>query len=639
MIFRKILACVILTILAATPVLAQTVTFRDVPASHFAFEAINWVSDSANGAFMVGDAANNFHPSRHLNKFDAAQIFAMAAGFRHVTHGLPEEERAVFVRSFDEWRPFLETMANQYATWNGTVNREIAFLLYRGILTMQDVQGFVSQGGTEETRPLITRQQAIVWMVRLMGQATQARAIALPHAQPFADDAQISPAYRPYVYHARDLGIIRGDALGNMNPSAHFTRAEMATVFHNARGGGQAAQAQAPEQAASAATVSGTIASATDDSVTINTASGQETFPFTQNAVLIVDNAQRTASALSENMTATVLVNPARQVISLTARSPVIPPAAPAPTLYADEGFITAVTAVPTQSITIRTQRVRITGQIMDEERTFTFAPDATITRGGVPTEFSGIQVGDIAFFGFSQTAIHTLDLMERERVLNGVLHDVRPPYQGTGPIFILEQEDGRVYELRVQATTEISRDDTEGLNWDDLRIGDAITAEVEFDRINYISAEGTRGSADGRLNEIRITERNTEITMTGDAGSVSTFIIRPGVLDVYTLRIGMRLRVALDSREVTGLQTRADDMQPAVVLGFIQSIRADGTIIVAEGTAAAARTHTLTIPANATITRGGANLAASNLRTNMNVYVILTAPDATTVSSITILP
>ncbi|MCL2456185.1 MAG: hypothetical protein FWD19_01395, partial [Defluviitaleaceae bacterium] len=49
---------------------AQTATFRDVPVTHFAFEAINWVSDPENGAFMVGDASNNFNPARHLSKFE-----------------------------------------------------------------------------------------------------------------------------------------------------------------------------------------------------------------------------------------------------------------------------------------------------------------------------------------------------------------------------------------------------------------------------------------------------------------------------------------------------------------------------------------------------------------------------------------
>lgn len=633
---------VLIVVVFAVPSFAQTATFRDVQPTHFAFEAINWISDPARG-YMVGDAGNSFHPSRNLNKFEAAQIYAMAAGFRHVTHNLPQSQRAEFTRSHEQWRSFLDSMANEYTSWNRTVDREIAFLLYRGILTTDEVQSFVTRTGGAENRPLITRQQAVTWMVRLVGQAPQAQAVTLPHSSPFRDDAVIAPTFRRYVYHAREIGIIQG-ASGYMNPTSHFTRAEMATVFHSALANNNAAQTSISIGARTPVTVSGRISNIHEDThISITTATGTETFPFATNVVIMVDNTQRMISALRESMTVTVIVDANQRVISLVARSQVTDtitttsvPAAPAPTLYADEGFITAITE---QNITIRTQRVRITGQIIDEERVFTFSPNALITRGGSTAVRADIQIGDIAFFGFSQTSIHTLELMARERTLSGILIEARPPEIGGNPVLILETEGGSVYELRAQAT-EFSRDNVPNLNWHDLRIGDTLAAEVEFDRLVRVSAEGKRSVVDGRLNEIRITERNTEITVRHENEEVSSFVIRPGVFDVYTLRIGSQLRINLDSREVVSIQVRpTTQTHPTVVLGFIQTIRDNGTIIVSEGPGATARTHTLMIPSSATITRGGAVLNEYHLRTHMNVYVVLASPGANTVQSITILP
>jgi hypothetical protein len=294
---------IMLALLITTPVFAQTAAFRDVPANHFAFEAINWVSDPANGAFMVGDAGNNFNPGRHLNKFEAAQIYAMAAGFRHVTHTLPPAEREVFTRSFEKFRPFLDEMAAEFSSWNRTVDREIAFLLYRDILTTDEVRGFVTRTGTTETRPLLTRQQAVAWMVRLVGQAAHAQAVSLPHHTPFRDDAMISPSLRRYVYHARELGIIQG-AGGYMNPLGQFTRAEMATVFYNAL----SKKDEAPPTQGSPVSISGTIANVhLDTHISIISASGTDTFEIAPNAVIAIDNQQRTASFLREGMTALVL--------------------------------------------------------------------------------------------------------------------------------------------------------------------------------------------------------------------------------------------------------------------------------------------------------------------------------------------
>jgi hypothetical protein len=631
-----IFLAIILTLAMIVPVSAQpTATFRDVPSSHFAFDAVGWVSNPENGAFMVGDAANNFRPNQSLNKFEAAQIYAVAAGFRHNVATLPPEERDMFIRSFETHRAFLEGMSAQFSTWNRTVDREIAFLMYRGILTTTDVQDFVRRTGTTETRPLLTRQEAVVWIVRRIEQAPHAAAVQI-HT-PFRDDADIFPAFRNYIYHARELGIIQG-AGGYMNPQGQFTRAEMAVVFYNALANQEPPVTATP--LGTPTTISGTITSVFRDThLSIQSAAGMDTFPIAQNAVIMIDNAQRTPAFLREGMTTTVLVDAEGRVISLVARSVTQEsiPVAPNQTLNSDEGFVTAISQTPA-TVTIRTQRVRIDGHIIDEERTFGVPQNAVITRGGAEADFADIQVGDIAFFRFAATTIHELELMERERTILGILSDIRPPEAvGQSPVLIIEETGGRAYELRVMPTTEFFRRPAADVQWYDLRIGDAITADVEFDRLIKVQAVSYRTTAEGRLSEIRITERITEITITRDDGTTAGFFVRPGVFDVYTLRIGMNLTINLDSREVMGIQIEAAPNQ--VVLGFIQTIRPDNTIIVVEGTGATARTHTLTVNNATAITRGGSSLNFAALRVNMNVYVVLTASHTNVAGSLTILP
>ncbi|MCL1843898.1 MAG: S-layer homology domain-containing protein [Defluviitaleaceae bacterium] len=633
-----------------TPVFAQTATFRDVSTGHFAFEAINWVSDPANGAFMVGDAGNNFHPGRHLNKFEAARIFAMAAGFRHTTHNLPPAEREVFTRSFETHRPFLENMASQFSTWNRTVDREIAFLMYRGIITNADVQTFVNRVGQTENHPLLTRQEAVTWMVRLVGQSAHAQTITLPHPNPFRDDALITPAFRRYIYHAREIGISQG-AGGYFNPAGHLTRAEMAVIFHNAL-------ANLPETTpiitdGQPATITGTITNVFHDThVSILSGAGTDTFAVAQNAVVMIDNVQRTVPFLRSGMPVTVLVDANRQIISLVARSEAGPTPganvgtstpATAPNLahLSDEGVVIAITESPMQTVTIRTQRVRVTGQIIDEDRIFTFAQNAAITRGETPAQFTDIQTGDIAFFNFNGSVIQALELMERERTIIGELLEVRPPERQEGtPVLIVEEPGGRAYELRVMPATTFSRDAAENLDWYNLRIGDKITADVEFDRLVRVHAEGERSEAEGRLNTIRISERNTQITITLENGIPTTFYVAPGVFDVYSLRIGMNLRVNLDSREVISLTVRGGNQQTTAILGFIQSINATNTVItVVEGHGVNSRTHSITINNSTEITRGGAILNSAGLRVNMNVYIVQTTAQSGLAQSITVLP
>ena len=636
----------LMTLASILPVMAQSQRFNDVPANHFAFEAINWVSDPANGigAFMVGDASGNFNPNNNLDKFEAAQIFAMATGFRHLIHTLPPAEQAIFTRSWDQNRVFLEGLAGQYTRWNSAANREIAFLMYRGILTQADVSTFVTRTGTTEVRPLLTRQEAIVWTVRLMGRSAQANALTMPQPNPFSDEAQITVAYRRYIYYARNAHIIQGTG-GNFDPLGNFTRAQMATVFFNALAE-RPVQTQGAAGGGATATINGTITAMHHDTqVTITSAAGTETFTFAPNAVVMVDNVHRTPSFLQPGMTSTLLINAQRQILSIRASHAVVTtttPTTPAPTqtLQTDEGFVESITFNP-QTITIRTQRVNIIGQVINESRLFTIAPGAAITRGGVPTYLANVQINDAAFFRFSGGTIYELSLMERERTLRGELIESRPAdHLGGMPTLTIQVESGTTYELRVTSGTNFSRGHVQNLNWNDLRIGDSVVAYVEFDRLLSVHGTGTRSNTSGRLTEIRITERNSEITILRPDGELSTLIVMPGIFDIYTLRIGMQLEIQLDSREVIEIRVLGSAQgQNPVVLGIVQAIRADGSIIVIEGQGTNQRSHTIQTNAGTTITRGGSTLGFNDLRVDMNVHVVMTGPQSNVAHSITVLP
>jgi len=641
---------------SALPAMATQPTYQDVPTTHFAFNAINWVSDPANGAFMVGDASNNFNPNRAVSRFDAAATFALAAGFRHNTANRPQAERDLFTRSFNTYRPFLEQMAAQFPTWNTLVDREIAFLLYKDILTQDDVGRFMQTQGNTAINGMLSREEAVTWMIRLIDRSADASAITFPVANPLTDHAQINAAFRQSIYLARQLGIINMQTT-TFNPVNNLTRAEMATLFYNAlsRFDVPPLVAATPTPTASpttpVATVQGSVISITGSThITIETTTGPELFALAPTAIIMVNMQPSPLSAVTPSMTATGVVNANREILNLVVSSqagtptpsptPTPTPAPTAPiTLFSDEGVVTAVSLSP-QSITIATQRVRLSGQIINEERTFTFAANADIYRGTETVGITSIGISDIAMFRFAGSVIHELSLIERERTIEGVLIATRGPQNLFAmPTFIVESDDGNVYELRITDTSVFIRNGITGLNWNDLRIGDEIIVDTEYDRIIAVDATGVRSQTTGRLTQINISENYSEIVITSAANASQTFVIVPGTFDVYTLRIGMSLRVMLDSREVIDVSVLSPGAaQTTSVLGYIQSISGNAFVVV-EGTGVHARTRTITMNNNTTITRAGQPLTAGSLRVNMNVHVVLTGPNATTAQSITVLP
>jgi hypothetical protein len=641
---RKYSPSVLAVVLAAVlllvnvfPVMAntQTTPFRDVPSTHFAFNAINWVSHPDNGGMMVGDAAGNFHPNQYMNKFEAARIYAMAAGYRPATQTIAADLRAEINRSFETWRPFLDSMAALHPQWSRIADREIAFLLYRDVLKPADVERFI---GTR-----LTRQEAVAWMVRLIGRQAHAAAIVIPFNNPFSDDALIAPEYIRYVYYARQAGYVAGAGNNMFNPTDNFTRAQLAVLFFNVLGGSQIVPP--PGSNTPSSTISGTIEMVyRNTQVFVSSPIGPQNYHIAQNATIIVDNVQRTAAFLRSGMTINAVLNTQGDIISLVARTVTTdtnqnpPPNNPQNIrLYADEGFVVSATA---NTITILTQRVRITGQIVDEERTFTLAPNATVTRAGKPVPLSEAKPQDIAFFRFEGTVIFELELEDRERELEGVLLERRNVDQQGNHLLIMEVPSGDRYELRVTATTAFSRNNRLNISVSDLRVGDHITALLEGGQLTRIHAVGHMTTVEGRLTEIRITQHFSQITITQANNSVHVYKIMPGVFDVYSLRIGMDIRVLLDSWEVMDIRVIAQTEQHiTVVLGQIQSIRTGQQLVVVEFEGQNPRSHTIVINNNTINTATGQRLDFNLLRVNMNVYIVMAGPQSNIASSVMILP
>ena len=652
----------VMSLAFAMPVAAQVNTFRDVPATHFAFQAISWVSDPSNGALMVGDIANNFHPGRPVDKFEAAIAFAMAAGYRHASHLVTPSERAMFDRSFDMWRPFLDSMAAQFARWSRTADREIAYLLYRGILTVTDVEHFITRtGNVEQVNPL-TRQEAIAWMVRLMGRQAHAQAVVLPFAVPFQDDALIHPAFARYVYYAKQAGIVGGAGGGNFNPTHAFTRAEMAVLFYTIMSDLPAPEPpQAPQLVGQASTVIGVIEMVyRDTALYISSPLGPQRFNIAPGAVIMVDNVQRTPAFLHTGMQVTALVDGQRAIVSLVTRTgPAIPgnpstgqpqpTPVPTPTpgltsgvrLYAGEGVVLGITLSP-PTIAIQTRRVSLFGHVTEEERTLSLAPGAVITRGTQAVTLATVQVGDIASFWYNGNIIHEFNMMERERAINGVLVERRPADTLGGQSFILETAAGVRYELRATPQTAITRGHNRGLNLQHLRIGDNITAHMELGNLVALHAEGLPSVANGVLREIRITQHFSQVTLAEANGDYRVFTLLPDIFDIHALRIGMELRLLLDSHEVMDMQIMSQNLVgPVTIMGRIQSLRqapggTPGMIMTIDGHN---QTHNILVNAQTLMRNSDQPFNIHSLWVNMDVLVELTGPHSTVARSIMVLP
>ena len=689
MIYLKILRQALVLSVVLSMVISTTVsanTFRDVPSNHFALDAIRWVSNPANGSYMVGDASNNFNPNRVMDSFETAIILAMAAGFRYSPASITPADQAMFDRAYERHSSVLANLAVVHPNWRRVADREIAFLLELGILTQNDLANFMRRDGNGVEAPApLTKEAASAFVIRLSD--NQDRANNFSPAFSFADEANISLMYRRYVHLAHYLGVV-GDYDGYFSPRRNISRAEFAQMCYILRiaapwSMGATAPVPTPSPSVNEPTTAaspfdrtfhGVIYDVQADSIEIATDDGIVSYYFGTNPVVVIDNERLQISDLSSGMLVAVGLNETQQIISLLARSdtpiPVptpapIPPPMPTPLLpeptipepipppppldqplgtsqganflFRNEGIIVDIGTQPGSSnLVIRTSRVRLlTGEVVTEETVFAVTSHTQFQRGNVPVSFTDVRQNEIVTFDYFGTTLHNVRLQERNRNIQGSL--VGRQFVGSSPVLVIEDSTGTIYEFPVAPDAYITRNGAIR-QWTDLRIGDELSSQVEFEQVVSVVARGRRTRLEGTLEEIHITQ-NHDTIMVRQGGMPVRLVLPPEVYDIYDLRLNMDVSLYLDSREIYNLiiiDGTAVVHGNAGFIGYVQSLRHGHTVVVSHSSDN--RRQTFRVDGNTINTATGDPINFRDLRSQMRLYIVM-QPDGHIAQSITMLP
>jgi hypothetical protein len=311
--------------------------------------------------------------------------------------------------------------------------------------------------------------------------------------------------------------------------------------------------------------------------------------------------------------------------------------------LQEDEGYVVAVASAPYESVTIKTQRIKLTGEIITEDRTFTLSPSCIITRGTGRVYLSDVRVNDIAAFKYSGTVLYSLTLQEKDRIVRGTLVEKKYVEASDTPVLVIEDAVKVKHELRVTASTLIERGTLRNLSWTDLRVGDDIEAKCEYDRLLNVYAPGTRGSVSGRLTSILISAASQEITLQKADGTSAVYKVPAGAYDIYSLRIGMDLTLYLDSWEVYDISQTVPasyGTAPVTIVGYINAIRADNSIEVVEQLSNMnSMSYIIRIDDGTFNAASNLRFDMSQLRVGMNVQITMTDNASFTARMVQILP
>lgn len=204
-------------------------TIIDVASNHWAYKA---VTDLANRGIMVPTSTGEFRPNQLMNYFEVADVLAKATGYVDVdvATNIDPVFKEQIQNNYERQKAVLATYAAKYSTWDKSYDKQVAYLLGRGYMSVSDLDKFITKSTKSETRNIMTKEELAVFVVRLIGKENTAKNIYKTTG--FNDEKNIKESYRPHVAYLKSIGVINGT--GSFNPATKVTKALCAKMVDDA---------------------------------------------------------------------------------------------------------------------------------------------------------------------------------------------------------------------------------------------------------------------------------------------------------------------------------------------------------------------------------------------------------------------
>lgn len=218
-----------LSLAAMFTINTMAATIIDVASNHWAYKA---VTDLANRGIMVPTSTGEFRPNQLMNYFEVADVLAKATGYVDVdvATNIDPVFKEQIQNNYERQKAVLATYAAKYSTWDKSYDKQVAYLLGRGYMSVSDLDKFITKSTKSETRNIMTKEELAVFVVRLIGKENTAKNTYKTTG--FNDEKNIKESYRPHVAYLKSIGVINGT--GSFNPATKVTKALCAKMVDDA---------------------------------------------------------------------------------------------------------------------------------------------------------------------------------------------------------------------------------------------------------------------------------------------------------------------------------------------------------------------------------------------------------------------
>jgi len=520
--------------------------FVDVPYDHFAHNAIINISDLG---IMVGNTQGQFRPDALLDKFETSRILANMTGFRSI--GLTPAEQAFINFAYGNNSDFLEEMNERFDRWSNISNREIAYLLQLGVLTEENVTNFILVNMDNEYLRALSRQEAAMFLVRAIGLSGEASAGIFSNL--FADDTDILPQFRHYVYFLRNIGVVTANENGNFMPNAPVTRADFATMIDRAINYNVDNNII---NATRSTILLGEIVSINSINrnltISLQNENAQESYAVSTNANIVVDGLISNFTGLEHNMQiAALLYND--EIVALLGISrgfrELLNQNVGQPLNFQNSinGFVSHISD---EEIIIETRTISTTYSIQTNNLSFELSENTTVTMNNSSIPIEDIIIGDIVTVAISRGVVEQIDVLQRNRAFTGTLVSRNEISDFDIFTYTIVDEYENYHEFLVTDSTRLERAGSGVVNFENVRLGDVVEIVAQANELTSLFAFGNRTFVDGNVISVNFAYDISSVVLQKQNENVTYYIIG-SLPNMQNITVGSRIRLTVDSLEI----------------------------------------------------------------------------------------
>ncbi len=515
---KKSLSLVLAVLMLASVTFVSAASFSDMTSAYdWAKEAVETLSE--NG-IINGYPEGTFKPANNITKEEAITLFGRTLGLsEELNESIVSLANVMFEDALEEYDTFAKDAA--------------AYLLYKKVLTVDELDTYISASNKGKT---LKRYEAATLIAKCLGGDVWLKSnpdVTLS----FSDAKDVPAAAKGYVYFASEAGII-GSMDKDLNlfvPNGNVTRAQIATMIYRIFNRMQYTY------------VEGVIRTINTDTNTISVRSDAgevEAYTINKNIAVMVDGKQAGIADLEVGQEVVITFsNDALYSIDIVS---------------GEEDENTYVAVYKGKNTNADGTTVKFTTLDTNESKAYLLANDATITYDGEDINVSGLKAGDYVFVTVKNDVV--LSIVAQPKT--STVRDVTITNIAYDPdvIITVKDADDNYTDYAVKEGVKIHRNNFE-VDFADLAVGDKAILTLEYGIVSIVNATGTSKRAAGTIEEIKISNQTSTITIT-DGESTKTYALSRDVkitidgasANIYALRLGYEVDFDLSSETIKKL-------------------------------------------------------------------------------------